>query len=158
MSIVTNFGFTNNSESKSPVTPIDIGVTTNYALIEDEPTSCVLTNKTAPIDIGELLSYKCTNIKNVSTAQDVLHPAKVTAGVQYVVKLEEIASVTSDTDPSFRTDLPIVAYLTIRHPKAGEITEDMVAQTVRRLIGACRKSDGSWRFGDLMRSSLKPEK
>lgn len=157
MAITAKYNFTNTALSSKTITPYDIGVSKNYALIEDEPTSCVLTNKTAPIDTGELISYKCQNIKNVSTSQEVLYPPKVTTGVQYVVKVEDIASVTSDTDPSFRTDLPIVAYLTVRHTKSGYITEAMVGQAVERLLGACKKADGSWRFGDLMRSSLKPE-
>lgn len=157
MAIKSSFGFTNKTASQHTVTPIDMDVVTNYALIEDEPTSCVLSNKTCPIDQGELISFKCQSVKSVSTAQDNLYPATVQTGVQYVVKLEELLSLTSDTDPNFRTDLPIVAYLTIRHTKNGQITDDIIGQVVNRLIGACRRDDGTWRFDDLMRSSLKPE-
>lgn len=157
MAITTNFGFTNTTASTKTVAPVDVKMKSNYALVEDEPSSCVMSNKTCPIDQGELVSYKCQTVKNVSTAQDVLYPAKVQTGIQYVIKVEDLLSVTSDTDPNFRTDLPIIAYLTIRHTKNGAITDDVVAQVVSRLLGACRKADGSWRFGDLMRSALKPE-
>lgn len=157
MAITTTFGFTNTTASSKTVAPVDVKMKSNYALIEDEPNSCVMSNKTCPIDQGELVSYKCQTVKNVSTAQDVLYPAKVQTGIQYVIKVEDLLSVKSDSDPNFRTDLPVVAYLTIRHTKNGAITEDIVSQVVNRLLGACRKADGTWRFGDLMRSSLKPE-
>lgn len=157
MAITTKFGFTNTTASSKTVAPIDVKMKSNYALIEDEPNSCVMSNKTCPIDQGELVSYKCQTVKNVSTAQDVLYPPKVQTGIQYVIKVEDLLSVTSDTDPNFRTDLPVVAYLTIRHTKNGAITDEIISQVVSRLLGACRKADGTWRFGDLMRSSLKPE-
>lgn len=157
MALTTKFGFTNTTASSKTVAPVDVKMKSNYALIEDEPSSCVMSNKTCPIDQGELVSFKCQTVKNVSTAQDVLYPAKVQTGIQYVIKVEDLLSVTSDTDPNFRTDLPIVAYLTIRHTKNGAITDEIISQVVSRLLGACRKADGTWRFGDLMRSSLKPE-
>lgn len=156
MAVSSNFGFQNKTDSTHPVTPINLGVLDNYALVEDEPTSCVVSNTTCPIDQGELVSYKCQNVKNVSTSQDILYPGPVSAGVQYVVKVEEILSTASDTDPTFRVDVPIIAYLTIRHTKSGEVSDDVIGKVVNRLIGACQKSDGSWRFGDLMRSALKP--
>lgn len=157
MAITTKFGFTNTTASSKTVVPVDVKMKSNYALTEDEPNSCVMSNKTCPIDQGELVSYKCQTVKNVSTAQDVLYPAKVQTGIQYVVKVEDLLSVTSDTDPNFRTDLPIVAYLTVRHTKNGAITDEVISQVIARLLGACRKADGTWRFSDLMRSSLKPE-
>lgn len=156
MSKVSKFGFSNTTASTQVETPIAVGVLTNYALKQDEPTVVDLDNKTCPFDQGELLSYKCQDVKKVSTVQDILFPAPVATGVQYVIKLEEILSTTDGTDANYRVDEPIVAYLTIRHPKSGNINGALVGTVVDRLMGACRKADGSWRFDDLMRSSLKP--
>ena len=156
MSKVSKFGFTNTTASTKVETPIAIAPVSNYALKQDEPTTVELDNKTCPIDQGELLSYKCQDVKRVATTQDILFPAPVSSGLQYVIKLEEILSTTDAADPSYRVDEPIVAYLTIRHPKSGNITSDTIGQVIDRLMGACRKADGSWRFNELMRSSLKP--
>lgn len=156
MSKVYSFGFTNVTASTHVETPVAIAPVTNYALVQDEPTSVVLDNKTCPIDQGELLSFKCQNVKKVATSQDILFPAPVSTGLQYVIKLEEILSTTDTVDPSYRVDEPIVAYLTIRHPKSGNISSDTIGKVVDRLMGACRKADGSWRFNEMMRSSLKP--
>lgn len=156
MSIISQFGFTNQTASTKVETPIAIGPTINYSLKQDEPTVVDLDNKTCPFDQGELLSYKCQDMKKISSVQDILFPAPVSSGVQYVIKLEEILSTTDSADPSYRIDEPIVAYLTIRHPKSGHINGVLVGSVVDRLMGACRKADGTWRFDDLMRSSLKP--
>lgn len=156
MALESAFGYTNTQASDKTIAPISLGMVSNYALVEDEPTSCVVSNTTAPLDQGELISYKCQSVKNVSTQQDILYPSSVTAGIQYVVKVEDILSTTSSTDPTFRMDTPIVAYLTFRHAKNAVITDDMITGILQRLLGACVKNDGSWRFGDLMRSSLRP--
>lgn len=156
MSITTTFGYTNKTASTKPVTPVNLEVMSKYALTKDEPEEVVLSNSTTPTDQAELISYKCKLIPNVSTTQDVMYPASVKKGIQYVVKVEELASTKSDIDPTFRVDSPMVAYLTIRHPRNSYITDAMIGEVVTRLLGACQKTDGSWRFSDMMRQSLKP--
>lgn len=156
MALTSSFGFTNNAASTKPMTPTNLKVVDVYALKADEPTQVTLDNKTCPLDKGEVLNYMCTDLKRVSTAVDIQHPAEVTTGVQYVIKLDEVLTTTSDSDSEYRVDEPVVAYLTIRHQKSGNITNDLIGQVVTRLIGACRREDGSWRFDDLMRSALKP--
>lgn len=156
MSLSSSFGFTNKTTSSKPVTPVQLDVTSNYALKADEATQVTLDNKTCPLDQGEILNYMCTDLKKVSTVADIQHPTEVTTGVQYVIKLDEVLTTTSDTDSEYRTDEPVVVYLTVRHQKSGNVTNALIGQAVERLIGACRRADGSWRFDDLMRSALKP--
>lgn len=150
------FGFTNTAADTFNIVPVDVKAASNYAVTQDEPTELVSSNKTAPIDQPEILTYRCQDLKTVNLAMKNMYPPTITTGVQYVVKLDELASLTDSTDPSFRVDLPISAYLTIRHNKSGYVTSDMVASVVKRLLGACMKEDGTWRFNELMRSSLKP--
>lgn len=156
MSYTSSFGFTNNDASTKLVTPKKIGVMDNYALKQDEPTQVVLDNKTCKLDMPESLTFMCTDLKKVSTVNEVQHPSSVTSGVQYVIKLDEILTTTSTTDATYRVDEPVVAYLTIRHQKSGNVTPDLIGTIVERLLGACRKEYGTWRFNELMRSALKP--
>lgn len=156
MSLVSKFGFTNVSASTHTVTPKNLSVMTNYALTMDEPNETDLDNKTCPLDQPERLSFKCQKVNKVSTTLELQHPAPVTTGIQYVVKLDEVLRTTSTEDPTFVVDEPVVAYITIRHQRSSNITSDHVAEIFNRLIGACQKEDGSWRFDDLMRSALKP--
>ena len=158
MAKTSKFGFTNNTLSETKVSPISLNFTTNYGCRSDEPDEVVMDNKTAPIDQPELISFKVRDLPQVNTRFSVLYPPKVASGVQYVVQVEELLSTTSDTDPDYRVDDAIVAYLTIRHTKSGNITNDIIGQVVQRLIGACQNPDGTWRFDELMRSILKPSK
>jgi hypothetical protein len=79
--------------------------------------------------------------------------------VQYVIKLDEQLALTDSGDASYMEVLPVTAYLTIRHPKNGNITASDIETVVKRLLGACYKESGgvvSTRFGDLMKSALRP--
>lgn len=152
----SSFAFTNNVANAVKVTPIDVKAVTNYARIEDESDVCVLSNKTAPLDQGELLTYRANDLEKVSSTQIVQNPSSVRNGIQYVIKLEEILRTVDSTSGNILMDEPVVAYLTIRHQKSGNVTPAIVADITSRLMGACMRSNGTWRFDDLMRSALAP--
>lgn len=153
--MTSQFNFTNKTDGKVAVTPIAVGVTTNYAKVVDEPNTVVLSNRTCPLDQGELITYRVNEVNKVSTSQKIQNPSKVRNGVQYVAKVEEILR-TTDAAGQIVCDEPIVAYLTIRHQKSGNITSDQITEVLRRLLGAVQKSDGSYRWNDLMRSAIVP--
>lgn len=154
--MTSSFGFTNVTDSAHLITPKNLQLLEEYALKQDEPTVVELDNVTCPLDQGEIVSFKCSNVNRVSTSQEIRNPAKVVTGVQYLAKVEEILRTTSATDADFVVDEPIVAYLTIRHPKSGNITSAHIETVVNRLLGTLTKADGTWRFDELMRSALKP--
>lgn len=163
----TNFGFerTKDEDMKTGVIAIPvINPLQNYALVEDEPNSCSLTNTATPLDLGEKLTYGCREIPEVACGLRNQHPTKTKGGVQYQVKLETLLSVTDSNDSTYREDLPIVAYLTIRHPRSGAIKTSDVNEVVARMLSAAWKgttdangnNHNQSRFGDLMRSALRP--
>lgn len=157
MAKTSSFGFTNTAAStKVTIVPSDVKVVDNYALKEDEPTQVVEDNKTCPLDQPEVITYVCRDIPKVNSSIVNQYPAPVTNGVQYIIMAEELLSTTDSDAPGYRVDDPIVAFLTIRHPKSGNITPEHVEIVLKRLLGACYKSDGTSRFSDLMRSALKP--
>lgn len=155
MSLTSAFGYTNVTEMTSKVTPIDLKPVTNYAKVEDTATSCGLANKSCALDQMEKLSYQCTQIGNVSTKNVIQHPSTVRDGVQYIIRLDEVLR-TTDSAGNIVCDEPVVAYLTIRHQASGNISNTLVTDVVKRLIGACMREDGTFRFDDLMRSALVP--
>lgn len=157
MARTSAFGYTNTTPSTTDtVVPIKIGPTTNYAVTEETANRAVLSNKTAPVDVEEIISYKSQNIPQVNTDLNIQYPSPVKKGIQYMVMVENTLSTTDSADPSFRMDEPIVAYLTVRHPKSGNITNTQVAAVVTRLISACKREDGTWRFDDFMRQAERP--
>lgn len=154
--MTSSYAFNNTTEmSNVTIKPVGIKPVTNYAKTVDEPTVAVLSNKTCPLDQGELLTYRANEMDHISTSLTIQNPTKVRNGVQYVVKLEEILR-TKDTEGNIVSDEPVVAYLTVRHQKTGNISEALVNQVINRLMGAVYKSDGTTRIADLMRSALVP--
>jgi hypothetical protein len=156
MAKVSTFSFTNTTAGSHDVTPPALGLTTNYALTAQDANNAVLNNKTAPIDAEEIVTYRSRPISTVNTDLNIRYPSPIKTGVQYQVQVEDVLTTTDDADASFRVDEPIVALLTIRHPKSGNISNAIVAQVVQRLLGCILRADGTWRFDDLMRSAEKP--
>lgn len=159
MSVQKTFGFGNSVSSAQKLTLPILNADTGFALVEDEPETCSLINNASKVDLGEKLTYNCRKISTVASGLDNMHPAQVQTGVQYQIKLDEQLSITDSTSPTFREDLPITAYITIRHPKNGNITAQDVDTIFARLVSACYKTvDGTLqsRFGDLMKSALRP--
>jgi len=152
----SSFSFTNTTEHSVDVTPISLGVVTNYAKVADAANRFAGQNKTASVGQGELLQYGCDNIKDVQTDQKVYNPGKVTAGVRYRIRLDEILRTTDSGDATYVVDDPIVLELQIKHSMSGNVTASHIETCFKRLIGACMRSDGSFRFDDLMLSGLTP--
>jgi hypothetical protein len=156
MAKVSAFTFTNKTASANTITPLALGLTSNYAVSTEVANQAVLNNKTADIDAMELISYRTQSVKNVANNLDIRNPAKVTSGIQYGVQIEETLVTTDSDDATFRVDEPIVASLNIRHPKSGNIDNSVVAEVVLRLISTLMRANGTWRFDDLMRSAERP--
>jgi hypothetical protein len=149
------FGFTNITANAVKLSPIDLKLVSNYARIDNEAQTCVLSNKTTPLDIGELVTYRANDLDKVTSTQQIQNPAPVRNGIQYVIKVEDILR-TVDANGAVICDEPIVAYLTIRHQKSGNVTPAHIEAITSRVIGACQRSNGTYRFDDLMRSALAP--
>lgn len=156
MAKVSSFGFTNTTDGTHSVTQKLLGFTSNYAVAEDKADETVLNNKTAPIDQEEIITFRTRDLARVDTSLNIQYPSGIKKGVEYQCVVEDLLSTTDSADPSFRVDEPIVARLVIRHPKSGNITNSIVATVFQRLESALMKSDGTWRFDDLMRSAERP--
>jgi predicted RNA-binding protein with TRAM domain len=156
MANTSTFAFTNTTDLSTSVTITGIKPKTNYALIAEQPTFVESQNKTAPLDQGERMTFRCQDVDKVSTAQVIQNPGKVKNGVQYVVKLEEILR-TADGEGNIIMDEPIVMYLTVRHQKSGNIRASHLDTIFKRLLGAMYdETAGEFRWNDLMRSALLP--
>jgi hypothetical protein len=156
MAKVSAFGFSNTTDGTHTITPKALGLTTNYALTGEDANNAILNNKTAPIDAEEIVTFRSRSIASVNTDLNIQNPSKVKSGIQYQVQLEDVLVTTDSEDAAFRVDEPIVALLTIRHPRSGNITDAHVATVINRLISCLMKSDGTWRFADLMRGAERP--
>lgn len=131
---------------------------TDYAKIVDEPGVTVLSAKNAALDTNELITYRYSDVKKVSTSAENLNPPKVKSGVQYVVKVETFFRIEDSTSQTGHTDLPLVGYLTLRHPRHSAITDEVLSTLVGEVIGASyRESDKKYRFAELAKGAVNPE-
>jgi hypothetical protein len=157
MATTSSFGFTNVTEnSNASLSITDLKPVTNYGISDTTATVAELSNTTAPLGQGELVSYMFAKLNKISTKQTIYNPGKVNEGVQYVIRLDEILRTTDSTDPNMVVDDPIVMQLTVRHTMSGNVTSSHIKSLLGRLVGACFKSDGTTRFDDLMRNALNP--
>jgi hypothetical protein len=152
----SSFGFTNTTDGSNTITPKALGLTSNYAVKTDSADTAQLSNKTAPIDLEEIITFRSRDIQTVNTNLNIQYPSPVKKGIQYQIVVEDTYSTTDTADADFRVDEPIVMQLTVRHPKSGNITNDALGTVFTRLISSLMKVDGSWRFDDLMRSAERP--
>lgn len=155
MARVSAFGFTNTTDSTHVITPKLLGLTTNYSLSQDAADVVTLNNKTAPIDLEEIITFRSRDTE-LKTNANIQYPSKVTKGIEYSVRLDAVLSTTDTADPSFRMDEPIICTIALRHPKSGNIRSAHVAEVFERAASALKKSDGTYRFDDLMRSAERP--
>jgi hypothetical protein len=152
----SSFGFTNDTAGANTVTPLALGLTSNYSLTNDNADVATLNNKTAPVDKEEIISFRSRQLGSVNTTLNIQYPSKVTSGIEYSLKIEDTLSTTDSSDADFRVDEPIICTVTFRHPKSGNIGSDQVATVFLRAISSLMKADGTWRFDDLMRSAERP--
>lgn len=154
-SLVSSFGF-KNSETGATVPTTNVKLVDNYARIMDEPTEARLNNLTAPVDQGELVTLRCRKVARVATEQQIMYPARIEAGVEYGIRIDEILRTV---DPTGRIvcDEPIVASITIKHPLSSNISDEIVTQVFNRLLGCCYdQTNTKYRWSDLMRQALLP--
>jgi hypothetical protein len=140
------------------MTPTVLGVTSNYALMQDSSDIVRLNNKTAPIDAEEIIKYQSAPLKDgrVPTTARINHPAPVQNGIMYGVRVDSVLVTDDDANPDYRVDEPVVVSISIKHNRSGHITEQLIGEAVDRAYSALKKADGSWRLGDLMRSAERP--
>lgn len=148
-----------NHEVSSTVTvkPVVMNPATKYAKVVDEPGCVVVSAKDAALDTSELITYRYSDVKKVSTTMENQNPPKVKSGVQYVVKVESLLRVDDSTSPSGKTDLPIVGYLTLRHPRHAAITSTELAQMTQMVLGASYDfTKNKFRFEELAKGAVTP--
>lgn len=133
-----------------------LGLTSNYAVIKDEPNEFILDNLTAPTDARELIGFRYRKIGNVNTDLDIQYPGRVKSGVNYAIQLEETVSDENVTTGD-RYDYPLVMYLTVRHPNIGAVSDELLAETFERLCSIIRDSQGTYIFNRMARGALRPK-
>lgn len=157
MATVSSFGF-KNKEAGSSVPTTAIGAKTNYAPV---PASLpgqeyTVTNSTCPVDQGEQISYRSRAIKSVVSSLPIVYPARVSGGVEFGVRVDEILR-TKDSNDVVLCDEPIVCTVTFKAPRSSNISAEILDEVWARTVGSLYDATNSrYRFIDLMKTALEP--
>lgn len=157
MATTSSFGFTNTTAG-STLASTAIGAKTNYAPI---PTSqpgqeYAITNSTCPVDQGEEICYRSRNIKSVASALPIVYPARVSGGVEFGVRVDEILR-TVDGNGVILCDEPIVCTVTFKAPRSSNVTQAILDEVWARTLGSLYDATNKrYRFMDLMKTALEP--
>lgn len=153
----SSLGFTNTTAGSS-VTGTNLQITANYGLINApvpaEETR--LKNKTGPVDQKEILSYRNRRIDSVNTYNKIYYPARITAGQEFGIRLDEILR-TTDENGFIICDEPIVLTVSFKAPMSSNLTNAVLNTIFQRVMGAVPvDANGKMDWLSLMMGSTNP--
>lgn len=98
----------------------------------------ILTNITSPSDRPEKIRIGYTEVANVysGTGVEPTVSAPTKRGLQILSQVTEVISVTDDTDPNYRIDLPVSYHLVIKVPTSEHIGAADVKTGIGRLLSS----------------------
>jgi len=132
----------------------------DFRVKSNQPNEVVLANITSPIDRTEQIRVAFNNITNVYTGTSIEPSlaAPTKRGISVLCQVTDIISVTDDTDPDYRIDLPVSYHLVIKIPANENLTTTMIQQGLGRMISGIfdTGSETLTRLEALIRGSLTP--
>lgn len=163
MSKIISVGYTDTAIAGNPVLNLTRGslnFATDWRVKSEKPgEEIVLTNITSPSDRPEKLRVAYSDVANVYNGSGI--EPSVTAptkrGVSILCQLTEVITVTDDTAPEYRIDLPVSYHLVIKVPASEHITAADVQTGLGRLLSGLYDTGETdlTRLNAILRGSLK---
>lgn len=159
MAYSLNLGFT---PSETPLSlKVDPVVASDFAVTSTDAESVSETALAAPIGRPEIFQYGRKLIKDIYANASVqpAYRAPSTAGVKVMVNWGAIASLTNDTDATFRQDFPLSIRTTITVPMSDYISGNDVLQMLEHSLGGFLANEASAdRLTKLLRGALEVDR
>lgn len=120
----------------------------------------ILTNITSPIGKPENIRIAYSEVANVFSGTGIEPTAYTPSkrGVNLLVQVTNVLSVTDDTDADFRVDLPISCHAVIKIPASEYITSEQIKIEIGRLLSSLYDTGSlnDSRLEAILRGSLVP--
>jgi hypothetical protein len=132
----------------------------DFRVKSNQPNEMVLTNITSPVDRAEQIRVAYSNIANIysgtSIEPSLCAPTK--RGVSLLCQVTDIISVTDNTDPDYRIDLPVSYHLVIKIPANENLTTTLIQEGLGRMVSGIFETGSTalTRLEALIRGSLVP--
>lgn len=150
------FGFTNTTaQSAAVVGGKKLGLASTYTTTELQANKWAGSNKTAPIDAEEKVSFRSRDLQKVNTSLNIQNPAPKASPVEYSGSYE-VAAMIKDDNGIVLMQEPIVITMTVKHNRNGLITGTVINSLFERAVSMFYDNEGNQRFDDLMRSGEQP--
>lgn len=163
MSKSVSVGYTDTAIAGNPVLNLlrgSVNFGADFRAKQVAPNEVILTNLTSPVDRPEKFRFSYNDVANIYSGTDidpsVYAPSK--RGVSVLCQLTETLSVTDDTNPSYRVDLPISAHLVLKLPANENITAAMLQTVIARMLSGLYDTGltTTARLSSMVRGSLLP--
>lgn len=132
----------------------------DFRVKANQPNEVVLANITSPVDRTEQIRVAFSNITNVysGTSIEPSLAAPTKRGISVLCQVTDIISVTDDTDPDYRIDLPVSYHLVIKIPANENLTTALIQEGLGRMISGVFDTGSTTltRLEALIRGSLVP--
>lgn len=158
-----SFGFTDTPISGVTELTFDRGLVNfgaDFSTQSSKPGETILVNLTTPVDRPEKFRFAQSAISNVYSGSGISAnvQAQSVRGSNVLVQLTEVLSITDDTDPTYRVDVPMAVHLVLKVPAIEQVTEDHVMTALGRLVSGIYNtgSEANTRLKALIRGSLLP--
>jgi len=104
----------------------------DYVKSQVGPKNVVLTSLRTPIDAPKTVRFSVTPVGNVYTNSgvDPSYQLPQKRGVSVLGQVTRVITVTDNTDPTFRVDLPFSAHLVFRTPLISYLTEAQILSLI----------------------------
>lgn len=160
MAKTINKGYSTASETALVTAAVGFDYGADFRVKSNTPGEAKLVNTTTPIDRPEIMRIAYSEVNDVysNTQIDTSVQATSHKGVQILVQLTEVWSITDDTDAEYRVDLPISAHLVLKVPASELIASSDVLALTNRLIGGLYDGQAvdTTRVQSLLRGALLP--
>jgi hypothetical protein len=160
MAKTINKGPVTTNETSLVTSAVGFDFDADFRVKSNTPGEAKLVNTTTPIDRPEFMRFAYSEIKDIYNNTDIDDSVKAIShkGVQILVQLTDVWSLTDDTDASYRVDLPVSAHLVIKVPACEYISSADVLSLANRMNGGLYDSQtmDSSRLQSLLRGALVP--
>lgn len=158
-----NFGYTDTPISGVTSLEFERGLVNfgaDFRVKTENKSELILTNITSPIDRPEKFRIAHTVVDNIYNGTGISESVQLPSlrGVNVLVQLTEVVSITDDTHPEYRKDAPLSFHVVIKSPAIEQITEAHIATGLGRLVSGLFEtgSVANTRLRSLLRGSLSP--
>lgn len=133
----------------------------DFAPVVEKPSEVVISNVTTDREQPEKYRYAISNVNNIYTGTGISSTVQApsTKGVNLLVQLTDVGSVTDSVDASYRVDLPLSSHFVLKVPAIEQVTEAVIITHIGRLISGLFETgdNGTIRLSRLLRGALLPK-